>query len=161
MSIAAGSLTERITLLRAVCTTEPNGEVREWFAEYATVRAQVLQQRSSKALAHGEAWYPTARSFRMRIPPRVQGGDRIRYNGELYVCLPPKVFRREGVQEVDCELLTTQDSSVASLPLTAAVDSNTLSLTSGAATVVGNTLYIVSTDTDVVDGELTPGSDGD
>lgn len=105
MGIAAGSLTERITLLRAKCTTMPNGEVKEDFVAYAEVRAQVIQQRSSKALTFGENWYPTARSFRLRMPPMVQGGDRIRHNGELYVALPPKVFRREGVQEVDCELL--------------------------------------------------------
>lgn len=105
MGIAAGSLTERITLLRAKCTTMPNGEVKEDFVVYAEVRAQVIQQRSAKALTFGENWYPTARSFRLRTPPMVQGGDRIGYNGELYVALPPKVFRREGVQEVDCELL--------------------------------------------------------
>lgn len=109
MGIAAGSLRERIELARAQCTTLPNGEVREEFVVYASVRAQVIQQRSSKAFSRGENWYPTARSFKLRMPPHVQGGDRIRYNGEWYVALPPKVFPREGVQEVDCELLSQQD----------------------------------------------------
>ena len=109
MGIAAGNLRERIELLRATCSTLPNGEVVETFKVYASVRAQVIQQRSSKALTNGENWYPTARSFRLRMPPKVQGGDRIRYNGELYVALPPKVYPRDKMQEVDCELLQNQE----------------------------------------------------
>jgi head-tail adaptor len=109
MTIIAGNLRERIDLMRASCSTLPNGEVVETFEVYASVRAQVIQQRSSKALTNGENWYPTARSFRMRMPPKVQGGDRIRYNGELYVAMPPKVYPREGMQEVDCELLQQQE----------------------------------------------------
>lgn len=109
MGIAAGNLRERIELLRAKCSTRANGEVVETFEVYASVRAQVIQQRSSKALTNGENWYPTARSFRLRMPPMVQGGDRIRYLGELYVALPPKVYPRDKMQEVDCELLQNQE----------------------------------------------------
>ena len=109
MAIQAGNLRERIELMRAQCKTLPNGEVEQTFAVYASVRAQVIQQRSAKDLANGENWYPTARSFRLRMPPKVQGGDRIRYNGEVYIALPPKIYPREGMQEVDCELLQQQE----------------------------------------------------
>lgn len=96
---------EQITILRAARERADNGEVIETYTPVAYVRAQVIQQRSSKALSNGENWYPTARSFRLRMPPVVRGGDRILYNGETYVCLPAKVFQREGYQEVDCDLL--------------------------------------------------------
>ena len=109
MGIAAGNLRERIELLGASCSTLPNGEVVETFKVYASVRAQVIQQRSSKALTNGENWYPAVRSFRFRMPPAARGGDRIRYNGEVYVALPPKVYPRDGMQEVDCELLQNQE----------------------------------------------------
>ena len=109
MGISAGNLRERIELLRASCSTLPNGEVVETFEVYASVRAQVIQQRSSKALTNGDNWYPTARSFRLRLHPQVQGGDRIRHNGQLYGALPPKVYPRDGMQEVDCELLQNQE----------------------------------------------------
>lgn len=126
MAIQAGSLRERITILRAVCETLPNGEVREWYAEVATVRAQVIQQRSAKALTYGENWYPTARSFRLRLHPQVLGGDRIRYHGQLYEALPPKVFQREGMQEVDCDLVQMQSSVHQSDALSASVEGKTL-----------------------------------
>lgn len=106
MGILAGNLRERIELRRAKTARAENGEVLQVFETYATPRAQVLQQRSGKAFNNGENWYPTARSFRLRMPPEVKGGDRIVYRGETYLCLPPKVFAREGYQEVDCELVS-------------------------------------------------------
>lgn len=106
MGINAGNLRERIELQRAKIVRAANGEQLQTFETYATVRAQVIQQRSAKAFANGEAWYPTARSFRLRIPPEVKGGDRVIYRGEVYLCLPPKVFQREGYQEIDCELIS-------------------------------------------------------
>lgn len=107
MAINAGNLRERITLYRAEVAgrTAAGEQVLEW-RPYASVRVQVIQQRSSRAFNNGEQWYPTARSFRMRIPPEVKGGDRIEYRGEMYVAMPPKVFLRERCQEVDCELLS-------------------------------------------------------
>ena len=105
MGINAGNLRERIELQRAITRRASNGEQLQVFATYATVRAQVIQQRSNRAFNNGETWYPTARSFRLRIPPEVKGGDRIIYRGETYICLPPKVFVRDGFQEVDCELI--------------------------------------------------------
>ena len=105
MAINAGNLRERIELSRATTVRAENGEQMQVWKPYATVRVQVIQQRSSRAFNNGEQWYPTARSFRMRIPPHVKGGDRALYRGEIYVCMPPKVFVREGYQEVDCELL--------------------------------------------------------
>ena len=106
MGILAGNLRERIEIQRASYTSRAvNGERVEKWETVASVRAQVLQQRSSKAFNNGENWYPTARSFRLRIPPEVQGGDRIIYRGNTYVALPPKVWQRDGYQEVDCELL--------------------------------------------------------
>ena len=105
MAFNAGNLRERIELQRATTVRGASGAVQMTFVTYATVRAQVVQQRSNKAFNNGENWYPTARSFRLRIPPEVRGGDRILYRGEVYVALPPKVFQREGYQEVDCELL--------------------------------------------------------
>ena len=106
MGINSGNLRERIVLQRAVTARASNGEVIQTFETYATVRAQVIQQRSSKAFNNGENWYPTARSFRLRIPPEVKGGDRVVYRGETYLCLPAKVFTRDGYQEVDCELIS-------------------------------------------------------
>lgn len=105
MGINAGNLRERIELQRAETVRGANGETLQTFVTYATVRAQVLQQRSSKAFNNGENWYPTARTFCMRIPPEVKGGDRVLYRGETYVALPPKIYAREGYQEVDCDLL--------------------------------------------------------
>ena len=105
MAINAGNLRERIELSRATTVRAENGEQMQVWKPYATVRVQVIQQRSSRAFSNGEQWYPTARSFKMRIPPEVKGGDRIKYRGEMYVCMPPKIFIREGYQEVDCELL--------------------------------------------------------
>lgn len=105
MVLLAGSLRDRVQLLRAERVQQPNGEVCEKWVEYADVRAQVIQQRSSRALNNGENWYPEARAFRLRMPPRVKGGDRIAYNGELYLCLSPKIYQSEGYQEVDCELI--------------------------------------------------------
>lgn len=104
MGLNAGNLRERIELQRATTTRSASGEVVQSFVTYATVRAQVIQQRTSRAFNTGETWYPTARTFRMRIPPEVKGGDRILYRGEVYVAMPAKVFLREGYQEVDCEL---------------------------------------------------------
>ena len=107
MGINAGNLRERIELQRAKMTARAsNGEQLQTFETYATVRAQVIQQRTAKAFANGETWYPTARAFRLRIPPEVKGGDRVIYRGEVYLCLPPKVFQREGYQEIDCELIS-------------------------------------------------------
>jgi head-tail adaptor len=104
MGLNAGNLREKIELQRAKTGRSATGAVTEDFVTYAIVRAQVIQQRSAKAFSNGENWYPTARSFRLRIPPEVCGGDRILYRGEVYIALPPKVFAREGYQEVDCEL---------------------------------------------------------
>ena len=109
MAIAAGNLTERIELLRARCSTLPNGEVVEVYEVYATVWAQVIQQRSAKALTNGENWYPTARAFRLRMPPQMKGGDRVRHAGVEYVALPPKLYPRDGMQEVDCAMLQQQE----------------------------------------------------
>lgn len=105
MGINAGNLRERVQLLRAEVVRSATGEQVQTWKVYAEPRVQVLQQRSSRAFANGEQWYPTARTLVMRIPPMVKGGDRVRLNGELYIALPPKVFRREGYQEVDCELV--------------------------------------------------------
>jgi head-tail adaptor len=106
MGLNAGNLRERIELKRLkVVGRTANGEQIEEFVTYAAPRAQVLQQRSSKAFNNGENWYPTARTFRLRLPPEIKGGDRILYRGEAYIAMPPKVFQREGYQEVDCELL--------------------------------------------------------
>lgn len=106
MGINAGNLRERIELQRASGEKRAkNGERILEYVTYATVRAQVVQQRSARAFNLGENWYPTARTFKLRMPPEVKGGDRIIHRGETYVCLPPKVWSREGYQEVDCELL--------------------------------------------------------
>lgn len=106
MAINAGNLREKIVLQRAKTVRSTNGEQLQIFESYATVHAQVIQQKSSRAFNNGETWYPTARSFRLRIPPTVKGGDRVIYRGDTYVCMPPKVFQREGYQEIDCELLS-------------------------------------------------------
>ena len=105
MAINAGNLRDKVKLLRATTTTAPIGENIEKWSVYAEVHCQVIQQKSSKAFNNGEQWYPTARTLVMRIPPHVKGGDRAILHGETYVCLPPKIFHREGYQEVDCELL--------------------------------------------------------
>jgi head-tail adaptor len=103
----AGNLRERIELQRRRDVgRSANGELLQEYVTYASVRAQVIQQRSSKAFNNGENWYPTARTFKLRIPPEVRGGDLIIHRGEKYMCLPPKVWQREGYQEVDCELLS-------------------------------------------------------
>lgn len=102
--LAAGNLRERIEIYRALATRQANGEVSQEWRLVAAVRAQVIQQKSGKALTAGENWYPTARSFKLRLPPEIKGGDRIKYRGEIYVAMPAKVFTREGYQEVDCEL---------------------------------------------------------
>ena len=104
MGLNAGNLRERIELQRAKIRRSASGETMQEFVTYAKVRAQVIQQRSAKAFSNGENWYPTARSFRLRIPPEVKGGDRVLYRGETYVALPPKVFARDGYQEIDCDL---------------------------------------------------------
>lgn len=106
MPLNAGNLRERIELQRAETTRSTTGALIQEFVTYATVRAQVIQQRTSRAFNNGENWYPTAKCFRLRIPPEVRGGDRIIYRGEAYQCLPAKVFSREGFQEVDCELIS-------------------------------------------------------
>lgn len=106
MGINAGNLRERVQLMRAEIDRSATGEQHETWKVYASPRAQVLQQRSSKAFGNGEQWYPTARTLKMRIPPEVKSGDRVILNGEQYVALPPRLFRREGYQEVDCELLS-------------------------------------------------------
>ena len=103
--INAGTLRERIELQRAEHVGRADdGSVITEFRTYATVRAQVIQQKSSRAFNNGENWYPTARSFKLRRPPEVKGGDRVIYRGETYVALPSKIFSREGYQEIDCEL---------------------------------------------------------
>lgn len=104
MGVKAGNLRERVELQRAVMEIQSNGEQLQRWVTYATPRAQVLQQRSSRAFSNGEQWYPTARTLVMRIPPKVKGGDRVLLRGEVYVALPPKLFPREGYQEIDCEL---------------------------------------------------------
>lgn len=104
MGLNAGNLREKIELQRARTGRSDTGAITQEFITYATVRAQVIQQRSAKAFNNGENWYPTARSFRLRIPPEVRGGDRVIYRGEIYIAMPAKVFVREGYQEVDCEL---------------------------------------------------------
>jgi head-tail adaptor len=106
MGINAGNMRERIELQRAKITRTASGAQSQTYETYATVHAQVIAQRTAKAFNNGEAWYPTARCFRLRIPPEVKGGDRIIYRGEAYLCLPAKVFAREGYQEVDCELIS-------------------------------------------------------
>ena len=105
MGLNAGNLRDKVQLFRAVITTSATGEQVATWQEYANVHCQVLQQKSSKAFNNGVQWYPTARTLKMRIPPKVKGGDRAILHGETYVCLPPKIFHREGYQEVDCELL--------------------------------------------------------
>lgn len=107
MGISAGNLRDRITILRPkVVARAGTGERVIEYEPVATVRAQVLQQRSARAFNNGENWYPTARAFRLRMPPEVKGGWRIIHRGDTYVTLPAKVFTRDGFQEVDCELLS-------------------------------------------------------
>ena len=107
MGINAGNMRERIEIQRAKMTRDIHtGEQLQEFVTIAKVHAQVIQQRTAKAFNNGEAWYPTARCFLLRLPPEVKGGDRIIHRGEVYQCLPAKVFAREGYQEVDCELIS-------------------------------------------------------
>lgn len=107
MGINAGNMRERIVIQRARTSRDVhNGAQIQVYETIATVHAQVIQQRTAKAFSNGEAWYPTARCFRMRVPPEVKGGDRIIHRGEAYLCLPAKVFSRDGYQEVDCELIS-------------------------------------------------------
>lgn len=106
MAINAGNLREKIVLQRAKMMRSTNGEQLQIFETYATVHAQVIQQKSSRAFNNGETWYPNARTFRLRLGPEIKGGDRVIHRGSSYLCMPPKVFQREGYQEVDCELIS-------------------------------------------------------
>ena len=106
MAIDAGKLRERITIYRSDYIRTVNGEQLAEWKPVMSARCQVIMQRSSRAFSNGEQWYPTARTFKLRYPPELKGGDRIEYRGEMYQAMPPKIFDRDGYQEVDCDLIS-------------------------------------------------------
>lgn len=103
----AGRLREIVEIWRARRAENEVGEVVEDYWPVAVVRAEVLAQNVRKAMANGEELYPTTRVFRLRYPPLVQGGDRIKHNGVFYEALPPATDPRERVQTVTAELVNS------------------------------------------------------
>lgn len=103
----AGKLREIIELWRCERSTTSTGDVKEDYKPFGVVRAEVLSQNARRAMANGEELYPTTRIFRMRVPPLLQGGDRIKYQGCFYEVLPPSVSPYERVQTVTGELVNS------------------------------------------------------
>ena len=101
----AGRLREIVELWRCEREVTDSGEVSENYKAFGVVRAEVVSQNARRAMANGEELYPTTRVFRLRVPPLLQGGDRIKHNGRFYEVLPPSVSPYERVQTVTGELV--------------------------------------------------------
>ena len=99
----AGLLRERIEILRPRHSQSDTGDSRVAYESLGSVRAEVIAQNSKKALVRGEELYPMTRVFRLRIPPLVEGGDRIVYRGIAYEALPPVLSLSDKTQTVTCE----------------------------------------------------------
>ena len=96
---------EIVELWRCEREVTDSGEVSENYKAFGVVRAEVVSQNVRRAMANGEELYPTTKVFRLRIPPLLQGGDRIKHEGRFYEVLPPQVSPYERVQTVTGELV--------------------------------------------------------
>ena len=101
----AGKLRDIIEIYRSEVITSENGDVRKEYTPLQCTRAEVTSQNARRAMAHGEELYPTTKVFRLRMPPELHGGDRIKYRGEFYECLPPSISPYGGEQTVTATLV--------------------------------------------------------
>ena len=101
----AGRLREIVEIYRSEVVATESGDVREEYTLLQRARAEVTSQNARRAMAHGEELYPTTKVFRLRMPPELRGGDRLKYRGELYECLPPSISPYGGEQTVTATLV--------------------------------------------------------
>lgn len=96
----AGELDRRITIERAVVTTDPfGGEQRAW-APLHTVWAQALPISDGERWRAGEVAAQVTHRFRIRWGAGVEPTDRIRYDGKVYEIVGVKEIGRRVGQEI-------------------------------------------------------------
>lgn len=103
--IRSGKLDRTITLQRKAETISPAGTVSDAWADFATVRAELLRAAyADQATKPGEG-QGAAIAFRLRYVAGVSTADRLLYDGQPYGIKTVHEFGRRRFLEIECEAL--------------------------------------------------------
>lgn len=105
MAIAAGSLTERIKLMKAKVTRNSIGEeMPEWQAIEESLPAAVKWLKGSRALTFGDVWNPATISIICRYSPAFEEAERIEWHGKQFVVISAFGDRLNGSMTITADL---------------------------------------------------------
>ena len=88
MAIAAGTLTERITLQKTAITRNSIGEeIAGWTDIITGLPAAVRWLKGSRALTFGDVWNPASISITCRYSEAFEQAERILWHGKVFTVL--------------------------------------------------------------------------
>lgn len=88
MAIAAGTLTERITLQKTAITRNSIGEeIAGWTDIITGLPAAVRWLKGSRALTFGDVWNPASISITCRYSEAFEEAERILWHGKVFTVL--------------------------------------------------------------------------
>ena len=88
MAIAAGTLTERITLQKAAVTRNSIGEeIAGWTDIITGLPAAVRWLKGSRTLTFGDVWNPASISITCRYSEAFEQAERILWHGKVFTVL--------------------------------------------------------------------------
>lgn len=88
MAIAAGTLTERITLQKTAITRNSIGEeIAGWTDIITGLPAAVRWLKGSRALTFGDVWNPASVSITCRYSETFEEAERILWHGKVFTVL--------------------------------------------------------------------------
>ena len=88
MAIAAGTLTERITLQKTAITRNSIGEeIAGWTDIITGLPAAVKWLKGSRALTFGDVWNPASISITCRYSEAFEQAERILWHGKVFTVL--------------------------------------------------------------------------
>lgn len=88
MAIAAGTLTERITLQKTAITRNSIGEeIAGWTDIITGLPAAVKWLKGSRALTFGDVWNPASISITCRYSEAFEEAERILWHGKVFIVL--------------------------------------------------------------------------
>ena len=88
MAIAAGTLTERITLQKTAITRNSIGEeIAGWTDIITGLPAAVRWLKGSRALTFGDVWNPASVSITCRYSEAFEEAERILWHGKVFTVL--------------------------------------------------------------------------
>ena len=88
MAIAAGTLTERITLQKTAITRNSIGEeIAGWTDIITGLPAAVRWLKGSRALTFGDVWNPASVSITCRYSEAFEQAERILWHGKVFTVL--------------------------------------------------------------------------